>query len=222
MLSDAHNGNDGRCFPGIDRLAFECGLGRNTVMRSIKKLEDNGLISTRKKLGASTHYTFNMTLQADSNQSQRGTSEPVPESHQSQSGTSPTQSPDQSQRVTKPVPQWDPNHKEPEVTVNKHRTRFTRPDIDEVKSYCLERGNQVDPERFIDHYTANGWKVGKNSMKDWKAAVRTWEKNNASIRPGENSAGSGQRGAGNTNRTRDTTLTENLTDRSWAQRSGGQ
>lgn len=50
------------------------------------------------------------------------------------------------------------------------------PTLDEVKAYCNERGNSVDPERFIDYYTANGWKVGKNPMKDWKAAVRTWER----------------------------------------------
>lgn len=50
------------------------------------------------------------------------------------------------------------------------------PTLDEVKAYCNERGNRVDPERFIDYYTANGWKVGKNPMKDWKAAVRTWER----------------------------------------------
>ena len=54
--------------------------------------------------------------------------------------------------------------------------RFTPPTLEEVEAYCLERGNSVDPERFIDYYTSNGWKVGKNTMKDWKAAVRTWEK----------------------------------------------
>ena len=57
------------------------------------------------------------------------------------------------------------------------RTRFTPPSIDEVRAYCQERGNGVDAERFIDYYNANGWRVGKNAMKDWKAAVRTWEKN---------------------------------------------
>ena len=48
--------------------------------------------------------------------------------------------------------------------------------MDEVRAYCQERGNNVDAERFIDYYTSNGWKVGKNPMKDWKAAVRTWER----------------------------------------------
>jgi hypothetical protein len=52
-----------------------------------------------------------------------------------------------------------------------------RPTIEEVRAYCLERGKGVDPEAWFDHYTANGWKVGKNPMKDWRAAVRTWERN---------------------------------------------
>lgn len=55
------------------------------------------------------------------------------------------------------------------------RKRFTPPTLAEVTAYYRERQNAVDPQRFIDYYTANGWKVGKNSMKDWKAAVRTWE-----------------------------------------------
>lgn len=55
--------------------------------------------------------------------------------------------------------------------------RFQPPTLEEVKAYCLERKNNVDPERFIDYYTSNGWLVGKTKMKDWKAAVRTWEKN---------------------------------------------
>ncbi len=62
------------------------------------------------------------------------------------------------------------------VKEKKTASRFSPPTIDEVKAYCLERNNHVDAERFIDYYTSNGWKVGKNPMKDWKAAVRTWER----------------------------------------------
>lgn len=54
--------------------------------------------------------------------------------------------------------------------------RFNRPTVQEVADYCRERGNQVDAQRFVDYYTANGWRVGKNPMKDWRAALRTWEK----------------------------------------------
>lgn len=55
-------------------------------------------------------------------------------------------------------------------------TRFTPPTLDEVIAYCQERGNSVDAERFVSYYESNGWKVGKNPMKDWRAAVRTWER----------------------------------------------
>lgn len=55
-------------------------------------------------------------------------------------------------------------------------TRFSPPTVDDIKSYCLERGNNVDSERFFNFYQSKGWMVGKNKMKDWKAAVRTWER----------------------------------------------
>lgn len=60
--------------------------------------------------------------------------------------------------------------------LNSARTRFTSPTLAEVTAYCEERGNGVDPQQFIDFYTSKGWKVGDQPMKDWKAAVRTWEK----------------------------------------------
>lgn len=59
---------------------------------------------------------------------------------------------------------------------SKTAKRFKAPTFEEVKAYCTERGNHVDPQRFMNYYQANGWKVGKNGMKDWRAAVRTWER----------------------------------------------
>lgn len=61
--------------------------------------------------------------------------------------------------------------------INKEK-RFKKPTLEEVKEYCNERNNNVDAERFINFYESKGWKVGNQSMKDWKACVRTWEKNN--------------------------------------------
>ena len=58
--------------------------------------------------------------------------------------------------------------------------RFTPPTVDEVRDYCQERGSSVDPEKFVDFYSANGWKQGRNKpIVDWKAAVRTWERSDA-------------------------------------------
>lgn len=56
------------------------------------------------------------------------------------------------------------------------RKRFEKPSISDIKQYCMERNNNIDASQFYDYYESNGWKVGKNSMKDWKAAVRTWER----------------------------------------------
>jgi hypothetical protein len=64
------------------------------------------------------------------------------------------------------------------------RARFTPPTLEEVRAYCLERNNGVDAQHFLDYYSANGWKVGRNPMKDWKAAVRTWERNGVNRKAG--------------------------------------
>ena len=61
------------------------------------------------------------------------------------------------------------------VSKGKNNT-FVPPSVDEVRDYCFERNNSVDPEEFVDFYTSKGWLIGKNKMKDWKAAVRTWER----------------------------------------------
>lgn len=54
------------------------------------------------------------------------------------------------------------------------RTRFIKPSIDDINNYLKEKGLKIDVQHFIDYYESNGWKVGKNAMKDWKATVRNW------------------------------------------------
>lgn len=63
------------------------------------------------------------------------------------------------------------------------RKRFSPPSAAEVREYCRERENAVDAESFVDFYAAKGWKVGNAPMKDWKAAVRTWEKRESRAAP---------------------------------------
>lgn len=60
----------------------------------------------------------------------------------------------------------------------KQTKTFQKPTVEEIAEYCKERGNNVDPQRFFDYYQSKGWTVGKSKMKDWKASVRTWERNN--------------------------------------------
>ena len=61
------------------------------------------------------------------------------------------------------------------VPAKKSKAKFEKPTVEEVAAYCAERGNDVDPEAFVAFYDSNGWRVGKNPMRDWKGAVRTWE-----------------------------------------------
>lgn len=63
------------------------------------------------------------------------------------------------------------------------RKRSSTPSVEEVREYCFERGNSVDAETFVDFYASKGWKVGNAPMKDWKAAVRTWEKRESRAAP---------------------------------------
>ena len=55
------------------------------------------------------------------------------------------------------------------------RKVFVPPTVEEVRAYCTGRKNGIDPQSFVDFYSSKGWVVGKSPMKDWKAAVRTWE-----------------------------------------------
>ena len=101
--------------------------------------------------------------------------------------------PNSNQNVTEvePKPNQGETETEPNVNVNVNvnenglkenikRKVFTKPTAEEVKAYCVERKNNVDPDKFIDFYESKGWLIGKNPMKDWKACVRTWEKGSTS------------------------------------------
>jgi hypothetical protein len=62
------------------------------------------------------------------------------------------------------------------ITYSNKKALFKKPTLDDVKSYCIERDNNIEAEAFLDFYESKDWKIGKNKMKDWKAAVRTWER----------------------------------------------
>lgn len=81
------------------------------------------------------------------------------------------------------VTQCHATEKEEEIEKNETKSksgvgskRFTPPTVEQVRAYCEERRNMVDPQRFVDFYESKGWVVGKTKMKDWRAAVRNWER----------------------------------------------
>ena len=85
----------------------------------------------------------------------------------------------ENQNVTKTKPNEIVNENVNENVVKEKTKRevFSKPTIEDITSYCRERNNNVDPQKFYDFYESKGWMVGKNKMKDWKACVRTWERN---------------------------------------------
>jgi len=91
-----------------------------------------------------------------------------------------------SEEVSNPTPKAKPAREGKSL-------RPHHPTVEEVGEYCRERENQIDPQRFVDHYQANGWKVGRNAMKDWRAAVRTWEKNEVNANGREHKSKAQQR-----------------------------
>ena len=98
--------------------------------------------------------------------------------------------PQENPKETPKKPQENPNRTpnvNVDVNVNENikeseekKLRFYPPTLEELKKYIADNKYNVDPERFIDYYTANGWTVGKNRMKDWKAVVRNWDRSQKS------------------------------------------
>lgn len=116
---------------------------------------------------------------------------------QNQNGTKTEPNPNQTVTKVEPTPNQNGTKAEPKRTnpepndndndnVNdikesvEKKPRFYPPTLEELKKYIADNKYNVDPERFIDYYTANGWTVGKNRMKDWKAAVRNWDRSQKS------------------------------------------
>lgn len=108
--------------------------------------------------------------------------------------TQPGTVPEQSRNSSRPYPDTaDIGHRTYDIGQRKEGTapqaspvcvpRFKKPSVDEVRAYCQERKNRVDPQAFVDFYEAKGWKIGKNPMKDWQASVRTWEKRDDARQP---------------------------------------
>ena len=177
-LCDHYNDNTMMCYPSTKRIEKFTGLSARTIHRVIKKLEDVGYITVIKRIGTSSNYNINFEHNIDkgvthSHQCHRVTCDResegvVTHSHR----TSDTQSPKPVNKpVNKPVSRTTTKTKD----LDKQRTKkFVPPKLEEVIEYCTGKGYTFSAEKWHSYYSANGWKVGKNNMVDWKAACRTW------------------------------------------------
>lgn len=149
----------------LSTLAKDWGVSRDVVRHFLELLESDTMI-TRK---TTTKYT-QISICNYASYQDIATSEPQV-SHES--------------TTSEPQLTHTNNNNNNDNNVNKEEnnniggvknSKFLPPTVDEVRAYCEERNNGVDAEAFINHYTSNGWMVGRNKMKDWKASVRTWER----------------------------------------------
>jgi len=145
----------GQIITGRKELSFKTGISEQTIRTCLKKLELTKEITVK----STNKYSIITVCNYDSYQDKTEIT---------------------NQQLTNNQPATNQ-----QLTTNKNdknkkndKNIFIPPSLLDVIEYCKERKNNVDAEAWINHYTAKGWMIGKNKMKDWKAAVRTWEKSN--------------------------------------------
>ena len=155
MLKYAENGEEPVSFQGNECFAWP--FAKQIIDRMA---EENARLSRNGKNGGRPPKN------KESDETSENQLKPI-ETKENQ--TKPTESQKEKEKKEK-----ERNEKESENIIP--LKRFIPPTVDEVALYCFERHNHVSAQKFVDYYSSNGWKVGKNPMKDWKAAVRTWER----------------------------------------------
>lgn len=142
------------------KLAEEMHISRNTVRKWLKKFENDNQIRIKSTNKFTQIFVVNYSNFQDQDQ----------ECEQQTEQQSEQQTEQQSEQQTAHNRR---NIRKKEITTK----RFSVPNLDEVRQYISENNLNVNPERFYDYYSANGWKVGRSQMKDWKASCRYWSRN---------------------------------------------
>ena len=182
-----HEIKAGQTIITVSGLASELGVSTRQVRTAIEKLESTGEI-TRKTTNRFTVVTVeNWSLyQADyDDDDKRMANKRQTDDKQMTNGWQTDDKRTLYKEYKKTRIQENNNSARTRVSHGDGVSKFVKPTLQEVKAYCIERKNDVDPERFVDFYEAKGWMVGKNKMKDWRAAVRNWERNGASKSAGQ-------------------------------------
>ena len=159
-------------FPtSLQKISFDTGLSVQTVRRCLKKLQNTGEITikttNRWTIISVVKWASYQVCDCDAN-TQMDTQSAI---NRTDNGTS-----NGTNKWTTLEEDKNKEHKKERKEIYKEKKV---PTLEEVRSYCLDRGNNVDPQRWFDYYSSIGWTIGKNKkpMKDWKACVRTWERN---------------------------------------------
>ena len=166
------------------RLMADLHIGEKTLIKARKELEEAGLIEVVKgKKGCPNQYKLIPinTVREENPVENTVINTVQKEENDTVQIKNPVENPSKNTVKNTAIYKQNKNNKKKDTNVSKEKSaannRFIPPTLEEVQAYCQERGNKVDAEQFIDFYAAKGWMVGKNKMKDWKACVRTWERN---------------------------------------------
>lgn len=168
-------------YAGLATLADMAGCNPDSAQRIVRKLSAAGLI-VKEKIVRENGICLAISLPTEPAEKGEGVPTSCREGSRhfvgrgadilpDENGATPILEEDKSSSLYK-------NNKREISTRARARVResFTKPTLEEVREYCDTRANDVDPEQFFDHYESNGWMVGKAPMKDWRAAVRNWER----------------------------------------------
>jgi len=157
-----------KCFPSMAKIAVAAGIKERRARMAVSNLIDSGLMSRQMRIGkngAMVSPTYHLPLLTPQDRA----------AHNAGSACD--------ARGPGIKRQGAPAQNATLTITNITRTKeqgartFIKPSLEQVQAYCRERKNRINPQQFTDHYESNGWRVGKNPMRDWKAAVRTWERN---------------------------------------------
>lgn len=160
----------GSFITSLDNLAFETGLSKMQVRTAIKKLK----LTHEITCNSTSHYSVITVNNYNLYQ---------PNNTQVNTQITYKQHTDNTQITLTNKDNKDNNINNIIIGNKNNNKNFIIPSLEEIKTYCIERKNNINAEHFYDYYSSKGWMVGKNKMKDWKAAIRTWERNKFSTNP---------------------------------------
>lgn len=167
---------NGACYPTVPTIAREAGVGIRTVRNAVAELVNAKAMTVNGRAGGRARgatYQLNPALAAaflgekPGKRCRDSRNKPGKSRTETRQNTSLNPARRAAEGYNKD------SMKDGEV----HASRFTVPTIDEVVAYCGERQNGIDPQRFLDHYAAKGWMMGRSPVRDWRACIRTWEAN---------------------------------------------
>ncbi len=178
-----HANADGESFPGGTTLGKKTGLTMRSVWRAIKTLEEAGWITVERSEQTQGKRPPNVyrLLPLPPSDTRVTTDAPDTSDTADTNDTGGNVTNDTSVTSdTRDLSLVTPEHLEQDKANKKKARALQKPSLEEIQGYCRERGNGVDPEHFLAYYESNGWRVGRNPMKDWRATIRTWERNGLS------------------------------------------